>query len=219
MPSPTTTGPAAARRYRRLERDARREQILACARGLFSTRSYATVSSAEIAAAAGVTRGLLHHYFGTKRELYLEVVREMVHVPPPELDAGLAHLAPRERWEHALDRWLDTVQRNRATWLATLGAEGFGRDPGIEAVLERAREAAGERLLAIVGVADRGPRTRALVRAYGGLAEAATVEWLARGRLRRDEVRRLLVESLMTLLRDVLPHLRGAPATPTQEKP
>ena len=39
---------------------------------------------ADVAREAGVTRGLLHHYFGTKRELYLEVVRCMV-TPPPAL--------------------------------------------------------------------------------------------------------------------------------------
>ena len=29
----------------------------------------------------GVARGLLHHYFGTKRDLYLEVIRSVVRVP------------------------------------------------------------------------------------------------------------------------------------------
>ncbi len=36
------------------------------------------MSTTELAELAGVTRGVVHHYFGTKRGLYLEVVRRMV---------------------------------------------------------------------------------------------------------------------------------------------
>ena len=38
-----------------------------------------------------MARGLLHHYFGTKRELYLEVVRTLMRMPSnpvPEQGAG-----------------------------------------------------------------------------------------------------------------------------------
>src|SRR4051812_5171083 len=74
----TATG---ASRGRRLEPDARREQLLECAVRLFGEKPYAEVSTAEIAAEAGIARGLLNHYFGTKRDLYLEVVRRLVFVP------------------------------------------------------------------------------------------------------------------------------------------
>src|ERR1700732_1109937 len=70
-----------APRWQRLEHDERRGQILACARRLFSERPYAAVSTTEIAREAGVARGLLNHYFGTKRDLYLEVVRSLVRMP------------------------------------------------------------------------------------------------------------------------------------------
>src|SRR5205807_8880700 len=73
--------PSPAPRWQRLEHDERRQQILDCARRLFSERNYASVSTSEIARQAGVARGLLHHYFGTKRELYLEVVRDLMRMP------------------------------------------------------------------------------------------------------------------------------------------
>ena len=44
---------------------------------------------------------------------------------------------------HAVDLFLDAVRANRETWLATVGAQGFGRDAEVEAVLEEAREADG----------------------------------------------------------------------------
>ncbi|HEV3225910.1 MAG TPA: helix-turn-helix domain-containing protein [Acidimicrobiales bacterium] len=46
-------------RWNRLERDARRAQILAAARTLFSKRRYSAVSTQDIADEAGVARGLL----------------------------------------------------------------------------------------------------------------------------------------------------------------
>src|SRR5947209_20620808 len=70
-----------APRWQRLDHDERRRQILLVARRLFSERNYDAVSTSEIAREAGVARGLLHHYFGTKRELYLEVVRNLMRMP------------------------------------------------------------------------------------------------------------------------------------------
>ena len=70
-----------APRWRRLEPDERKEQIYACAAQLFGERPYSEVSTSDIAAAAGVARGLINHYFGTKRELYLEIIRRALTVP------------------------------------------------------------------------------------------------------------------------------------------
>lgn len=69
---------APTRKRVRLEHDERRQQILAAARRLFCDRPYSEVSMADLASAAGVTRGLLHHYFGAKRYLYLEVTRQLI---------------------------------------------------------------------------------------------------------------------------------------------
>ncbi|MET9969370.1 helix-turn-helix domain-containing protein, partial [Streptomyces sp. NPDC006356] len=52
---------------RRMEPDARRAEILGVARRLFGANGYATVSTSDIAAEAGVARALINHYFGGKR--------------------------------------------------------------------------------------------------------------------------------------------------------
>src|SRR3954471_8478205 len=92
MPTATIVSrrmPATAPRRTRLEHDERREQILAAARRLFSERPPAEVSTIEVAKAAGVARGLLHHHSGTRRELYLEVLRSMLRDPAlPQPEAG-----------------------------------------------------------------------------------------------------------------------------------
>jgi AcrR family transcriptional regulator len=202
-----------APRWTRLEHDERRQQILSCARRLFSERSYDTVSTTEIAREAGITRGLLHHYFGTKRDLYLEVVRSLAELPPGVLEGEA--VSGRDRDEvlaEAVDRYLEVARRNRRTWLATAGAQGFGRDPEVEAIVERAREQIADRLIALLGrdPANASPELRALIGAYAGFAQAATVEWLQRRRLSQEQVRELLLGSLLQLVREVLPRIERA---------
>jgi AcrR family transcriptional regulator len=192
----------------RLAQDARRAQILACARTLFSERHYAAVSVDAVAEAAGVTRPLVHHYFGSKRDLYVAVVREMFR-------SGLAPVPEGVPLEASIDAWLDMVWRNRETWLAALGAEGLGRDAEVEHILDRVREAAVDSIIEVLGlgpVEDAPPELRAVLRAYGGLAEAATREWLERGRLGREQIHELLTASLLHLVRDVLPRVSGVRA-------
>jgi AcrR family transcriptional regulator len=52
----------------------RREQLLSTALGLFATHGYAGTSTRRIAEAAGVTEGLLFHYFGTKEALLVDLM-------------------------------------------------------------------------------------------------------------------------------------------------
>jgi AcrR family transcriptional regulator len=204
-----------APRWQRLEHDERRRQILVVARGLFSERSYAAVSTSDIAREAGVARGLLHHYFGTKRELYLEVVRALVLMPAnpvPISSDGRLEVVIAE----SVDRWLEMLERNRGTWLAAVGAQGLGRDVEVEAILDEAREQAVDRLIAAVEPDEASPELRAVLRAYSGLAESASLEWLQRDRLTREQVQALLVESFLSLVREVLPAVEaaGRPSAP-----
>jgi AcrR family transcriptional regulator len=200
---------APAPRWQRLDHDERRRQILACARRLFSERSYDAVSTTDIAAEAGVARGLLHHYFGTKRDLYLQVVRELMRMPsnPVPLQAPGRDL--RVVIDDSVERWLTMLERNRGTWLAANATRGLGGgDPELEAILEDAREEAADRLIEALQTYEAQtapPELRAAIRAYSGFAEAASIEWLARHRLTRDQTRTLLTETFLTLVHQVLP--------------
>ncbi|HEY0689801.1 MAG TPA: helix-turn-helix domain-containing protein, partial [Kribbella sp.] len=52
-----------------------REAILFAAREAFAERGYDAASIRVIAAAAGVDPALVHHYFGTKDQLFLDAMR------------------------------------------------------------------------------------------------------------------------------------------------
>ncbi|WP_280251079.1 TetR/AcrR family transcriptional regulator [Nocardia abscessus] len=197
--------PALPRR-RRLEPDERRAQILACAIDMFGERPYAAVSTAELAQRAGVARGLINHYFGNKRDLYLAVVRRMVTLP--RLDDMIE---PTGSWRERVDasvRWLlDTIAEHGSTWVKVTSHEGVGDDPEVQQILDAADDAAAERLLLMVGLADSAhdAEMRAMVRAYGGLVKVAGREWITRGTLTREQVHDLLCDMLLTLVTESLP--------------
>lgn len=50
--------------------DEKRERLLAAARDIFARRGFTDATTAEIAARAGVSEGILFHHFGSKRELF-----------------------------------------------------------------------------------------------------------------------------------------------------
>ena len=199
-------------RWRRLEPDQRREQILACAIKLFGERPYSAVSTTELAQEAGVARGLINHYFGTKRDLYLEVVRKMVTFPEHAVD-HLPKGSLAERVDGAVSWFLDMVSVHPKTWLAAIGAEGVGDDPEVERILAEADDTAAERVLEAVDLADvvaHRDELHAMIRTYGALVKAAAREWLVRGTMPRDHVQLLLTHTLLAILRDTFPAVRNS---------
>jgi AcrR family transcriptional regulator len=194
-------------RRRRLEPAARRAEILAAARRLFGAHSYADVSTSDIAAAAGVARPLINHYFGGKRELYLEVVRQLMIVPAPVTEA-LPDTTMEERLAIGVEQWLDMIERNRDAWLMVIGPESAGRDPEIERIMLEADEIAADRVLEaalMTEVTEGRAQLRAMIRSFGGTVRAASREWLVRGSMDRAEVRTFLTDSILNLLKITYP--------------
>lgn len=193
---------AAPNPRRRLEPDARRAEILACARRLFGERHYDAVSTTELARQSGVARGLINHYFGTKRELYLEVVRDLMFIPEYAVER-LSHGTLDERVSASMDRFLTVIERNSAMWLATVGTGGYGRDPDVERIMQEADEIAADRMLETVGLADIATgreELRAMIRSFAGMAKAATREWLVSRTLTREQVHTLLCDTFVTII-------------------
>ncbi len=205
-----------AARRRRLEPDARREQIVAHAVRIFGERPFAAVSMTDVAEQAGVARGLLNHYFGHKRDLYLEVVRRMVQLPPVE-DAVPATGSLRVRVQRSVKWYLDTVGAHGKTFVAVTGGGGIGDDPEVERIILRADDVAATKVLELVGMAvevgsDR--QQRAVIRAYAGLVRATIREWARESTLTREQAILLLSRVLLCIVREVMPRLRQAGQSP-----
>jgi AcrR family transcriptional regulator len=193
-------------RYSRLEPDLRRELILDAARRVFMSSSPTEASTTEIARKAGVTRGLLHHYFGTKRELYLAVVADLAATLPDVVRTDVGELPVDQMIDANVTSWLDSVERDRDLWLALLSVEVVGRDPEIEAIMSDARDAVIDRM---VGNQARGAEPtaelRLLLRVYLGAAEAGAREWAMHERASRDQVHAVLKGTLVAMMGQVLP--------------
>ncbi|MGQ4601198.1 TetR family transcriptional regulator [Nocardia sp. R6R-6] len=201
-------GFSALPRRRRLEADERRAQILACAVDLFGERPYAAVSTAELAQRAGVARGLINHYFGNKRDLYLAVVRRMVTLP--ELGTMIVPTGTAQQRVDAGVRWLlDIIAEHGRIWVKVTSHEVVGADPEVQQILDAADDAVAERLLLIVGLAEwaHDAELRTFVRAYGGMVKVAGREWITRGTLTREQVHELLCDMLLTLVTRTLPNV------------
>ncbi|MBT2488633.1 TetR/AcrR family transcriptional regulator [Streptomyces sp. ISL-96] len=190
--------------------DARRAEILTVARRLFGGNGYTTVSVSDIAAEAGVARALINHYFGGKRELYLEVVRQMM-VVPASVSQRLPPTTAEERLSICVDRWLEVVERNREMWLSAIGLEALGNDPDIDRIMLEADEIATDRILEaamMTDVTEGRTKLRAVIRAHSAMLKAASREWLVRGTLSRSDLHVILTRTVLQLLHTVFPAVR-----------
>ena len=162
----------------------------------------------DIATASGVTRGLLNHYFGTKRELYIQVIRYMTRLPPTAESAAPGGTVA-DTVRRNVDLYLDAAERNRASWLAVMGGAGFGRDREIEQVIHDVEEAYVDRIIEIFGGDPRTapPAQRAALRSYGAMAQAVCREWLAGKRMTRNQAHLLLSETLFAIVDTITPKL------------
>jgi AcrR family transcriptional regulator len=179
----------------RLDADDRREQILVAAQRLFAERAYESVSITDLAGAAGTTRTNLHYYFGTKRALYLEVLRRFGRLPALPT-AGRA--TGRAEIERLFARWLDAIEDNRETFVSMISTSVPRSDPDVERVLRVGTRAWEDRLLAVLDLPDTAAN-RAHIRAFQGLVTCAADEWLRRGTLTRAAVHRLLTSTLLAI--------------------
>lgn len=195
----------------RMSPDSRREQLLELGVRLLAHRSLEELSIERLAEEAGISRGLLYHYFGNKREFHRAVVRkaadDLIAVTAPT-DAG----EPLERMIGSLGRYVDYVIANREGYLSLVkGAAGGDED--LREIYEEARAALTDRIfrssttseLAEFGVVD-SPGVRLMLRGWSAMAEEVVLSWI-------DDDRGLTREDLIGAIALALPAMT-APVSP-----
>jgi AcrR family transcriptional regulator len=189
---------------RRLLVDERRQQLLQLGLEAFSERPYDQVSIDDVAHAAGISKGLLYHYFPTKKDFYVATVREgarrMLEIV---VDPGPL-MPPSERLARGLDAYLDYVDEHGTAYAALLRS-GVGADPEAARVVDDTREEFLRRLIAGVALAVPPPLLRATLRGWIGFVEAASLDWVERRDVPRAELRNLLLEVLIQAVNRVIP--------------
>ncbi|GAA1854806.1 TetR/AcrR family transcriptional regulator [Pseudonocardia alni subsp. carboxydivorans] len=204
--SNTPSGPA----FRRLDTATRRRQLLATGAALFATQPYDEVWVDDVARTAGISRGLLYHYFGSKRGFLSAVVEQeaatLLAVTEPD-----DRLPPPERLRAVLDAYLDYVRAHphgyRALFRGALGA-----DTAIRSIVDGNLARQQERVLrAVVGPGPAPEPVRLAVRGWLSFLVAVCLDWLENPVLDRTAVRELCADTLTGAL-GASGH--GAPPTP-----
>jgi AcrR family transcriptional regulator len=98
--------PRVARTRVRLDNDARRAQLLELGAKIFSEKTYDEVSIDDLARAAGISKGLLYHYYPTKRDLYLAGLRQTAVELLARTDVAHLDLSPIDRIRRGVEAYL-----------------------------------------------------------------------------------------------------------------
>jgi len=188
------------RRFSRLDPATRRDQILDAANALFAERGYDDVTIEDIARSAGVARGLVHHYFGGRKEVYLALLERLGVGRAEPLRPPVGRSA-RARVEDSVSRWLDWAGANRTIYLGTIAPGEDIADPDVRRVVADLVQRAVELVAAFhVDIAEDSPRLRYALECWTGLNRAATRRWL-RGEADREATHELLASTLEHVLR------------------
>jgi AcrR family transcriptional regulator len=187
---------------KRLELDERRTQLIELGLELFSDRSYDEVSIDQIAAAAKISKGLLYHYFPTKRAFYVATVRfgaeALLDATAPDMT-----LPENERAYAGLSRYLAYVEAHAGAYQALLRS-GIGMDDEVAAIVERTRSTIIDRMQASIGLAAPRPVFRTMFRAFIGSVEAASLDWLDRHDVEREQLLQMLLVLLYWSIRTAM---------------
>ncbi len=161
-------------------------EIVAVATRLFARRGYDGVSVRDICAEMSVNCSTISYYFGGKRRLYLEVLREQFAARGRALDQAVARSAdPREQLA-ALCETMRDLEAEHPHFSALLARESGGPGPEFQQVAREFEAGPGGRLAELIrngqrqGVFRAGPRAEHLALVVGlmlnGLAAARVFE-------------------------------------------
>lgn len=180
----------------RLSPEERRAQLIDLGVRMLADRPLEQISVEDIADQAGVSRGLLFHYFASKHDFHVAIVRhtsaEMLARTAPNLD-----LPPIDMLRDVMAAYVDYVSENRDTYVSLLRGTASG-DPAMREVFESTRAEMARRVveqLPSLGI-EPDPRTALSVRGWIAFVEEATITWLRGPEIRRDELIELLVTAL-----------------------
>ena len=192
----------------RLSPEARREQLLVLGTQLLATRSLDELSIDLLADEAGISRGLLYHYFANKQEFHRAVVgravKDLVVATAPIESAD-----PLVRLLGSLEAYVSYVETNYTGYKSLVQAAAGG-DPTIKALYDDARaqlldrmfDDAGTNAMGELGFTDT-PASRLVVQGWGSMTETMVLRWV-------EEPNGVTRDQLIAMLIGALPGALGA---------
>ena len=197
-------------RWQRMAPAERRAALLDAATELAAGGDLASLSVADIAAAAGVSEGLLYRYFASKDALILAVVRRAADALLADLEEAAGRPGSvMERLMAGLDAYLDHVQADPTGWQALLAAVA-GEPAAIRADLER-RSA--QMVFEALQIDHPSQAMQLLMSGWTAMERAACLHWLTQPEIDRTTLQTLLLGAFasgLTSLAETDPDARQA---------
>lgn len=195
----------------RLSPEERRTQLITLGAKMLGDRAIEDISITEIAEAAGISRGLLFHYFPTKQDFQLAIVRhanaELLDRIAPDRSLGVFDML-----RDSIDRYIEYVSENRNSYVSLLRGPA-SVTPELVPLVDQTRDTIIGIILTEVPVpideAER-PRLTLALRGWIAFVEEATLTWLRNATITREQLVELLVESLLALALSLNPALAAA---------
>lgn len=177
----------------------RRAQLLEIGSALFAERPYEDVWIEEVADLAGVSRGLMYHYFPSKREFFVEIVRT-------ESERNLDLTAPDtslpilEQIAAGLDAYISYTDEH-AHGVRAVNRGSLLGDRRIDDILTREFEIQQDRILAALPAEFRDDEMiRTALRGWVAFVRAVCLDWVERRTLDREQVRSVCLRAVAGLL-------------------
>lgn len=189
------------RRAERLDVDARRAQLLELGVKIVGTRRYEEPWLEEVARTADISKGLIYHYFETKRGFYVEILRHIAETLAQRWTDNITPLVERGESAQAVNRaglnaFLDFAKAYPAAF-TTLMEAGAGIDPQVKSVESYLREELIRHIAHFRGTQDLTPAQRTGVKAWAAYVERLAVEWLESDQIPRDQVLKMALAVLI----------------------
>lgn len=184
----------------RLSPEARRAQLIELGVEMLATRRLDELSVELIAQSAGISRGLLFHYFSSKQEFHLEVAKaaaaEMIRRTEPDTS-----LAPVEALRGALDAFIDYVEENPDNYKSLVRGAASG-NVEMRALFDETRATMAQRVIDVLAELGLDLSQRAELAVHGWVAyvEECVIRWIdGQRQLERTLLLEMLTKSLPAL--------------------
>src|SRR5436305_1700313 len=161
----------------------RRRQLLDVSLEVFARQGFHGASMAEVAEAAGVTKPVLYQHFGSKRELYLELLDDVGQRLLEEVQKATASAGgPRQQVASGFAAYFRFVADHENAFRLLFGGDGREADAEFAEAVRRVEDAMADAIAALID-ADIDEDHRRLL-AYGvvGSPEATSRHWMLTGR-------------------------------------
>lgn len=191
-----------AGKRKRLSGEARREELLDAALAVAAGGDLVAVSVAEIAGHAGVSEGLLYHYWPNKQALVTAAVARAADDLLETLQEADAAGTPAERLDAAVDAYLAHVQARPTSWRALLAA----RSGDAGAIAGQVEQRSHEFILQTLGVHTASPGVRVALAGWSAFERDACMAWLDHQDLDSAQLKDLLFSTLIAALTAVAAH-------------